>query len=184
MRGLCEVGAVHIGDEAEGERAVGVVAQGLVGHHGTEIRAADADIDDVFDALAGVAFPFSRADAVGKLGHAVENGMHLWNNINAIDFDRRRAWSAEGGVEDGAVLGDVDFIAPEHGIDFATQTGGVREIDEASDCLAGDQVFRIIQEKPSGFELELLSAGRIGGKKLAKVRKRFGLDGEGFPGGV
>jgi hypothetical protein len=57
-------------------------------------------------------------------------------------------------------------------------------IDEASDCLAGDQVFRIIQEKPSGFELELLSAFGIGGKKLAEVRKGFGLDGEGFPGGV
>ena len=182
--GFGEVGAVHIGDEAEGERAVGVVAQGLVSHHGTEVRAADADIDDVFDALAGVAFPFARADAVGKLRHPVKHGMHLWNDINAIDFNRCRAWSAEGCVEHGAVLGDVDLVTTEHGIDLAAQIGGVREIDEASNCLAGDQVLRIIQEKPSGFELELLSAGRIGGEKLAEVRKGFGLDGEGFPGGV
>jgi hypothetical protein len=110
--------------------------------------------------------------------------MHLWNDIYAIDFDRSRAGSAEGGVEHGAVLGDVDLITTKHGVNLAAQIGGVREIDEASDCLAGDQVFRIIQEKPSGFELELLSAGRIGGKKLAEVRKGFGLDGEGFPGGV
>ena len=182
--GLGEVGAVHIGDEAEGERAVGVVAQGLVGHHGTEIRAADADIDDVFDALAGVALPLAGTDAIGKLGHAVENGMHLWNDINTIDFNRRRAGSAEGGVKDGAVLGDVDLVTTEHGVNLAAQTGGVGEIDEASDCLAGDQVLRIIQEKPSGFELELLSASRIGSEKLAEVRKGLGLDGEGFPSGV
>ena len=182
--GLGEVGAVHIGDEAESERAVGVVAQGLVGHHGTEIRAADADIDDVFDALAGMALPLAGADAIGKFGHAVENGMNLWNNINAIDFDRCRARGAEGGMEHGAVLGDVDLVTTEHGVNLAAQTGCVREIDEASDCLAGDEVFRIIQEKPGGFELELLSAGRIGSKKLAEVRKGLGLDGEGFPSGV
>ncbi len=110
--------------------------------------------------------------------------MHLWNDINVIDFYRCRAGSAEGGVEDGAVLRDVDLVTTEHGVNLAAQTGGVREIDEASNCLAGDEVFRIIQEKPSGFELELLSAGRIGGEKLAEVRKGLGLDGEGFPGGV
>lgn len=182
--GLGEVGAVHIGDESEGERAVGVVAEGLVGHHGTEIRAADANIDDVLDALAGVAFPLARADAIGKLGHAVEHCMDFWNNINPIDFDRCRTRSAEGCVEHGAVLGDVDLFTTEHGINLPAQPGGVREIDQAINCLAGDEVFRIIQEKPGGFELELLSAGRIGGKELAKMRKGFGLDGEGFPGGV
>ena len=182
--GLGEVGAVHIGDEAEGERAVGVVAQGLVGHHGSEIRAADADIDDVFDALAGMAFPLAGADVVGKLGHAVEHGMDFWNDIRAIDFDRRRAGSTEGGVENGAILGDVDLVATEHGVNLPAQTGSIGEIDEASDRLAGDQVFRIIQEKPGGFKLELLGAFGIGSEKLAEVRKRFGLVGEGFPGGV
>ena len=110
--------------------------------------------------------------------------MNFWNDINSIDFNRRRAGSAEGGVQDGAVFGDVDLVTTEHGVNLAAQTGCVREIDEASDCLAGDEVFRIIQEKPGGFELELLSAGRIGSKKLAEVRKGLGLDGEGFPSGV
>ena len=182
--GLGEVGAVHIGDESEGERAVGVVAQGFVGHHGPEIRAADADVDDVFNALAGVACPLARADAIGKFGHAVEHGMDFWNDINAIYFDRCRARSAEGCMQNGSVLGDVDLVTTEHGINLFAQTSGIREIDQASDCLAGDQVFRIIQEKPGGFELELLSAFGIGGKEFAEVRKGFGLDGEGFPGGV
>ena len=87
-------------------------------------------------------------------------------------------------MQNGAVLGDVDLVTTEHGVDLAAQTSGVREIDQASDCLAGDQVLRIIQEKPGGFELELLSTGRIGSEKLAEMRKGLGLDGEGFPSGV
>ena len=160
------------------------MAQRFVGHHRTEIRATDADIDDVFDALAGMAFPLVGADAVGKFGHPVEHGMDFWNDINAIDFNRRRARSAEGSVENGAVFSDVDLVTTEHGINLPAQPRGVGEIDQAGDCLIGDEVFRIIQEQPGGFELELLSAVGIGGEKLAKVRKGFGLDGEGFPGGV
>ena len=45
--GLGEVGAVDVGDEAEGQVAVAVVPQRLVGHHRAEVRAADADVDDV-----------------------------------------------------------------------------------------------------------------------------------------
>ena len=56
-RRLGEVGAVDVGDEAEGQLALAVVAQRLVGHHRAEVRAADADVDDVADALAGVAGP-------------------------------------------------------------------------------------------------------------------------------
>ena len=50
-----EVGSVDVGDEAEGEIALRVVLESLVGHDGTEVGAADADVDDVLDALAGVA---------------------------------------------------------------------------------------------------------------------------------
>jgi hypothetical protein len=87
-------------------------------------------------------------------------------------------------VQNGTVLGDVDLVATEHGVNFPAQTGSIGEIDEASDCLAGDEVFRIIQEKPGGFELELLSAFGISSEKLAEVRKGLGLDREGFPSGV
>ncbi len=35
----------------------------------------------------------------------------------AVDEDRGVPRRAEGDVEDGAVLGDVDLLAPEHGVD-------------------------------------------------------------------
>ena len=40
---------------------VAVVAQRLVGHDRAEVGAADADVDDVADALAGVAGPLRRS---------------------------------------------------------------------------------------------------------------------------
>ena len=43
-----------------------VVAQRLVGHHRAEVGAADADVDDVADRLAGVALPLARAHAVAE----------------------------------------------------------------------------------------------------------------------
>src|SRR5258707_15656977 len=45
----------------------------LVGHHRPQIGAADADVDDVADWLAGVAAPRTAAYAIGKIGHAVEH---------------------------------------------------------------------------------------------------------------
>ena len=58
---LDEIGAVDVGDEAERQVALAVVAQRLVGHHRAEVGAADADVDDVADALAGVAGPVAAA---------------------------------------------------------------------------------------------------------------------------
>ena len=141
MRGLGEIGAVHIRDEAEGQRAVGIVAKRLVGHDGPEVGAADADIDDIFDAFAGVALPFPGANAVREGGHFVEHGVDLGNDIDAVHFDRGGAGCAQGGVEHGAVLGDVDLVSTEHRIDALAETGGVCERNKIGDRFFGDQVF-------------------------------------------
>ena len=63
---LGDVRAVDIGDEAEGHRAVAVVSQRFVRHHGPEVRAADADIDHIPDAPAGMAFPRPAAHPLGE----------------------------------------------------------------------------------------------------------------------
>ena len=58
--GLPEVGAVDVAHEPERHVALREVAQGVVGHVRSEVGAADADVDDVADALAGVADPLHR----------------------------------------------------------------------------------------------------------------------------
>ena len=59
-----EVGAVYVGDEAECHFALAIITQRLVSHHRAQVGAADADVDDVADAFAGVAPPPAAADLV------------------------------------------------------------------------------------------------------------------------
>ena len=86
-RGLGEVGAVDVGDEAEGQVAADVVPQRFVGHDRAEVRAADADVDDVANAFAGVPFPVAAAHTLGKAGHLVQHGVDLRHDVLAVDRD-------------------------------------------------------------------------------------------------
>ena len=114
------------------EAALAVVPQRLVGHDRPEVGAADADVDDVADALAGVALPCAAAHAVGEVGHPVEHGVDLGHDVLAVDDDRRAARCAQRHVQHGAVLGDVDLLAREHGVDALAQAGLLGEPKRAA----------------------------------------------------
>ena len=64
--------------------------------------------------LAGVALPVARADAVGEGGHAVEHLVHLGDDVDAVDDERRALRHPQRHVQHRAVLGDVDVLAAEH----------------------------------------------------------------------
>ena len=127
-----EVGAVDVGDEPEGHRPVAVVLERLVGHHRPEVGTADADVDDVADALAGVALPCAAAHAVGEVGHLVEHGVHLGHHVLAVDDDVGRSRGAQGHVQDRAVFGDVDPVAAEHRVDALAQAAFLGQLHEES----------------------------------------------------
>ena len=78
---LGEIGAVDVGDEAEGHGALAVMLQRLVGHDRAEIRAADADVDHVADAPAGMTLPGAAAEPMGELRHPVQNGVDLGHDV-------------------------------------------------------------------------------------------------------
>ena len=124
--GFGEVGAIDVGDEAEGEVALRVEPERLVGHDGAEVRAADADVDDVADGLAGVALPRAGADAVGERSHLVQHRVDAGDDVFSVDENALGFGRAQGDVQDGAVLGDVDLVAAEHGFDAVAQAGLVR----------------------------------------------------------
>ena len=67
--------------------AVAVAFERFVSHHRTEVGAADANINDVADAFAGVAFPFPAAHAVAEGGHFVEHGVNARHYVFAIHND-------------------------------------------------------------------------------------------------
>src|SRR6516225_8307935 len=79
-----EIRAIDIGEEPEGHDAVAVVPQRFVCHDRPKIRSADADIDYVADALAGMTLPGTAAEAMSEIRHFVEDGMDLAHQVAPI----------------------------------------------------------------------------------------------------
>ena len=165
-----EIGAVDVGNEPERQGAVAVMLERLVGHHRPEVGAADADVDDVANALAGVALPGAAADPVGEVGHLVEHGVDLGHHVLAIDDDRCPSRRAQRHVQDGAVLRDVDLLAPEHGVDPGAQAGFLRQLQEELEGFVGDAILRVIEEDAHSLGRHPLAAPGIIREELPKVQ--------------
>src|SRR4030095_7694814 len=101
-----------------------------MGHDRPEIRATDTNVDNVANTLPSVALPRAAPHAAGKVGHLVEDGMHLWNNVLAIDNDRSPSLGTECHMKHCAVFGNVDLFASEHGVDPLTQPRLICELHE------------------------------------------------------
>src|SRR5215468_4349608 len=106
MHGLCEIGAIDIGDETAGQIAVAIVLQCLVGHVWTEVGTADTNVDNIANALASIAFPFAAAHSIRESRHFIKHGMHIGYYILAVNDDDLGFGSTEGNMKDGAVLGN------------------------------------------------------------------------------
>ena len=91
--------------------------QGFVGHDRPEVGAADADVDDVANAFASVAFPRAAAHAMGKISHLIEDGVDLGHHVLAIHDDGCSSRRTQGHVQDSTVFRDVELLAPKHGLD-------------------------------------------------------------------
>ncbi|MGX1514624.1 hypothetical protein RKD44_005912 [Streptomyces collinus] len=165
---LVQVGAVHVGHEAEGERAVGEGPQRLVGHRRAQVGAADADVDDVPDAPAGVAGPLAGADPVGEAGHLVEHRVDPGDDVLAVDLDHRVPRRPQRGVQHRTVLGDVDPLTAEHGVAQPEHVGGGGKLLQQGQRLVGDQVLRVVDVQVSHAERPAGAALRVRGEQLAQ----------------
>ena len=156
----------------------------LVSHHRAKVGAADADVDDVLDAFAGVALPFAAADAVGEIRHLVEHGVDFRHDIFSVHEDGRAFRRAQGDVQHGAVFRDVDFLAAEHGVDPPAQAGFLGQLEQQFERLVGDAVLRIIQKKARRLGRQALAAFRVVGEQFPQMQllDLLVVGGEGFPG--
>ena len=82
-----------------------------------------ADIDDVADRFTGVAFPFPITHSVGEIGHFRKHGVDLRYDVLPVQDDGAPFGGAQGHVQDGPLLRDIDFFPAKHGIDAGPQTG-------------------------------------------------------------
>ncbi len=154
---LHQVAAVDVGNEAETQVAVAVIAEGLVRHHRPEVGAADADVDHVADGPARVAKPLAAAHAAGEVGHPVEHGVDLGHDVLTVDDDRGALRRAQGHVQHGAPLRDIDLIAAEHRVDPLAQAGFIGQSQQQPEGFVGDAVLRVVEIDPR----------RLGGQPFA-----------------
>src|SRR6202040_1824398 len=181
---LSEVGPVDVGVEVEGEIALAVVLQGLVRHHRTKVGAADADVDDVAYAFGGVTLPAAAADEVTESAHGIEHGVDFRHDVFTVHQDGCALGRAQGNVQDGTVLRDVDLVAAEHGFEPVAQTGLLREIEEELQGFASDAVLRVVEVEAEGFDGQMFAAGSVVREQLTElqVSHLLVMCSERFPG--
>jgi hypothetical protein len=168
---FCEVAAIDVGNEAERQVPRAVVAQCLVSHHRPEVGAADADVDDVPDALAGVARPTAAAHPARKGAHAVEYYMHVGYHVVAIKQDGCRTRCAQGHVQHRAPFRDVDPVAAEHGVDPFAQAGLPGQLHQQAQRFIGDAVLGIVQVDACGLQRKALTALRILREQVTQMNR-------------
>ena len=110
--------------------------------------------------------------------------MDIRNDVAAIDHYGRVFRGAEGRVENGAVLRDVDFFAGEHGLRAGAKAGLFSQLDEEFQGLIRYAVFGEVEEEAGGLRGKARPAGGVDGEEIAEVEiTHFGVvEFEGLPG--
>ena len=114
-------------------------------------------------------WPFQRplADVVGEGRHAVEHRVHLGHDVHAVHHDPLARRRPQGDVKHGPLLGHVDLLAAEHGLDASGEAALVGQPQQQPERLVGDAMLRVVE----------VEAGGLGGQALA----RAGVVGEDLP---
>jgi hypothetical protein len=96
--------------------------------------------------------------------------MHLGHHVLAVHNNGLPSWGAQGNVQDGPLLGDVDLLPPEHRIDSGPQTGFLGQLQEERERLGSDAALRVVEIDADGFDGHALAAFGIVGKERTEMQ--------------
>ena len=113
--------------------------------------------------------PGPASDAAAEVGHAIEDGVHGGDDVLAVHHHRRPFRRAQRDVEDGAVLGDVDPVAAEHGFDPGAQPDLFGQTDEQCQGLVGNPVLRVVEINAGGLGVQPIAASGVAREQLAQM---------------
>ena len=168
---LGHVGRVDVRHEPSLDAGIGIWLQRGRDHDRAEVRAADADVDDVGDLLAGHALPFPAAHPVGEGRHAREHLLHVVIDVLSVDDERGlgAGRTPQGGVQHRAVLGRVDVFAGAHRGVALGDTGLFGQLHQRGEDLVGDEVLRQVDMQVGEREAELSDTVIVGGEPAAQI---------------
>ena len=90
-------------------------------------------------------------------------------DVFAVDHDRCPSWRAQGNVQHGAVLGDVDLVTAEHRVDSGPQIALLSQLNEQPQCFVCNAVLRVVQKKTVCLRRQPFAALRIVGEELSQM---------------
>ncbi len=126
----------------------------------TEVRAADADVDDVGDRATVVAGPRAAAHVADEGRHVVEDRVDVRHDVVAVDADHGVARRPQRDVQHRAMLGRVDLVAGEHRVAPGFDAGPAREREQRGERRVVDPVLRRVEREPGRLERRASTAGR------------------------
>ena len=114
----------------------------------------------------------------------VQHFMDLRHDVLAIHQNAGIFGRPQRHVQHRALFRDVDFVAPEHGVDPLPQSGLGCEFEEQFQGLVGDAVFRVIQVK--AHSLQVIRSPRFGScankSRRCKLARLFEVCRQSAPG--
>ena len=159
-------------DEAALEVAVAVVPQRLVGHRRPEVGAADADVDDVADRLAGVPAPVA-ASARGRRTPPSGRGPRGPRRRRPARRRRARRRAGMRSATCSTARSSVTLMcSPANIASMRSRSPAPRRAPEQAERLVGDPVLRVVHRDPGRLRDEALAPGRIGGEEVAELDVR------------
>ena len=95
--------------------------------------------------------------------------MDLGHHVVAIDADRSAARRPQRDVQDGALFGQVNFVAAEHRVDAPAQPRLFGQREQQADCLVGHAMLGIVEVQAGGLDDEPFTALGIFGEQSLQV---------------
>ena len=95
--------------------------------------------------------------------------MHVGDRILAVDRQGVGRGAAQRGMQDGAVLGDVNVLARKHAVAQVRHAGLLGEREQVAQQRGAHEVLRQVDVQVGGLEGELLRAFGIVRKHLAQI---------------
>ena len=68
----------------------------------------------------------------GKVSHLVQHGVDPGHHVLAVHDDDCSLRGAQGDVQDGSFLREVDLFSPEHGVNPGSQAGFLGQLQQAA----------------------------------------------------
>jgi len=142
-----DIGAIDVGDEMAAQIGRRVRRQRPRRHRGSEIRAADADVDHIGHRLAQRAAHPALAHVAGEGQHPGALRGDVGHDVAPVDHHRLARQIAQGGVKHGAPLGRIDDRAGKHRVALGLHMRGARQTGQRGDRRRRHALARIVEQQ-------------------------------------